>query len=332
MKYEGKSSEERMIKEKTKITVAHKKRRNKIHNKLDRQSNKELFLMALPSLIKLLIFSYLPMIWLIIAFQFYMPPPYGILWSPLVGFDNFMYLFKSSVIVRIVQNAIVLNLLSIFCGTVVSVLLGLLVYEIQKKWMVKVSQVLMIFPFFVSWPLVGALLEALLNDTGMITTLLSKLFGKTIYFYDEPRYWPWILTASSVWKSAGVSIIVYYATLMGMDTEISEAADIDGAGRWKKIWYLHLPYLKQMVVINIIMSSANILRVDFNMVYFLTKNSPILYPTTDVIETYMFRALRTNGDFSISTATGLVQGVAGLILSYIANLIARKVERSAAIF
>lgn len=309
-----------------------RKRKIKKAMRLDSKSNRDLFLMALPALIKLLLFSYLPMVWLIIAFQFYLPPPYGIIWSPFVGFQNFSFLFRSSVLWRIVRNAIVLNLLNIAFGTIFSVGLGLLMYEVSKKWFVKVSQVLLIFPFFVSWPLVGALLNSIIGEIGMLTKFIESITGETILFYQSPQYWWTILTISSVWKNAGVSIIVYYATLMGMDSEVLEAANIDGAGRWKKIWYISLPYLKLMILLNIIMSSANILRIDFNMVYFLTNNATQLYPTTDVLETYMFRALRTNGDYSISTATGLAQGVAGLILSFFTNWVARSVDRAAAIY
>ena len=117
---------------------------------------------------------------------------------------------------------------------------------------------------------------------------------------------------------------VYYAILLGVDREIYEAAEMDGAGRFRTMWSISLPYLRQMIVLNIIMSSANILRIDFNMVYFLTENKSALYPTTDVIETYMFRILRTEGDVSVTAATGMVQGVVGLVLTLALNFFSKK--------
>ncbi|MGN1098844.1 MAG: ABC transporter permease subunit [Christensenellales bacterium] len=171
-----------------------------------------------------------------------------------------------------------------------------------------------------------------MGDKGFITTQILNSTGEYIDFYKKPEAWKAILVVAGIWKNAGVSVIVYYATLMAIDNEIMEAAEIDGAGRWKKMFYISLPHLRLMIILNIIMSSANILRYDFSMVYFLTNNSPILYKTTDTLETYMFRALRTNGDFSIGTATGLAQGVAGLILSYFTNKLAKKVDKAAAIY
>ena len=139
-----------------------------------------------------------------------------------------------------------------------------------------------------------------------------------------PELWRVIMTFVNVWKVSGLSAVVYYAILIGVDRESYEAAEMDGAGKFRTMWSISLPYLKQMVILNIIMSSVNVLRIDFNMIYFVTNNSATLYPTTDVIETYMFRALRTEGDISVAAATGLIQGVVGLILTLLLNWLSKR--------
>lgn len=302
---------------------ARKKNRFK-HSALDRRKSRQLLIMCIPSILKVFIFSYLPMIGLVMAFQFYIPRR-GLFNSPFVGFENFSYLLKSSIATRLITNSIVFNLLFIITTTIVSLLLGLFLFQISSKIFVKVSQVIIIFPYFLSWPLVGVLLSALLgSQTGIITNALQNTFGIRIDFYAKPDLWRMILTVVDVWKISGLSAVVFFAVLLGVDKEIYEAADIDGCGKFRKMWSISMPYLKQMIVVNTLMSSANILRMDFNMVYFLTNNSPTLYPKTDVIETYMFRALRTEGDFSIATATGLIQGVVGLVLTLILNALSKR--------
>ncbi|MBR2968688.1 MAG: sugar ABC transporter permease [Clostridia bacterium] len=291
-----------------------------------KKENFQLWLLCLPGIVKVLIFSYIPFVWLVMAFQFYIPRR-GLFGSTWVGFQNFDYLLKSSVANRIVTNSIAINLLSIVFCTAVSVLLGLCLFEINKKWFLKISQTVVIFPYFVSWPLVGILVSSFLSErTGMITSIFD-IFGDRPDFYSEPNVWWGIITFSNVWKTAGLSAVTYYAVLMGVDRQMYEAAEIDGAGRFRRMWNISMPALKLMIILNIIMSSANILRVDFNMVYYVTNNAAALYSKTDVIETYMFRALRTEGDYSIGTATGLLQALVGFVLTLGVNWLSKKLSK-----
>lgn len=300
--------------------------RRKKRTGMQKSEDRQLLLLCLPAIIKVFIFSYLPLIGLIMAFEFFIPRR-GLFYSPWVGFENFAYLLRSSIASRLITNAVVINLLCTAFGTVFSILLGLFLFEVANKTFLKIAQTVVIFPYFISWPLAGTLLGAFLGeDTGMLTTMLNSMFGADIDFYSDPSYWWTIITVCSVWKNAGLSAVVYYAILTGTDRSMYEAAAMDGAGRFKQMWYISLANLKLMVVLNIIMSSANILKVDFNMVYFLTNNAAALYSKTDVIETYMYRALRTEGDYSIGTATGLVQGVVGLVLTIITNKICAKIS------
>ncbi|MBQ7164783.1 MAG: sugar ABC transporter permease [Clostridia bacterium] len=290
-----------------------------------KRENLQLWILCIPGILKVLVFSYIPFMWLLMAFQFYIPRR-GLFGSTWVGFRNFEYLIKSSVATRIITNSIVINVLGIVFGTVVAVILGLFLFEISKKWFLKISQTVVIFPYFVSWPLVGILVSAFLSErTGMLTSIID-LFGTRPDFYSEPDVWWGIITFCNVWKNAGLSAVTYYAVLMGVDRELYEAAEIDGAGRFGRMFSISMPALKLMIVLNVIMSSANILRVDFNMVYYVTNNAAALYSKTDVIETYMFRALRTEGDYSIGTATGLLQALVGFFLTLAVNWISKKLS------
>ena len=291
----------------------------------ERRESRELFLLCLPAMLKVFVFSYLPFIGLIMAFQNYVPRR-GIFGSAFIGLDNFKFLFTSNIATRLIVNAVSINLFCILFGTLFSLLLGLFLQQVGSKLFLRLTQTVLIFPYFVSWPLVGVLVQAFLSDrTGMITNLLYTLTGNRVDFYNLPNYWHGIITFTSVWKTAGLSAVVYYALLMGVDKALYEAAAIDGAGRFRSMWHVSLPALKLYTVLNLITFSANILRIDLNMVYFVTNNSATLYPKTDVIETYMFRALRTDGRFSISMATGLIQAVVGCALTVGVNYLSKRV-------
>ena len=294
---------------------------------LEKREQGQFWLLCLPAILKVVIFSYIPLVWIIISFQFYIPRR-GLFYSEWVGLQNFGYLLKSSIASRLFINTIAIKVLTTVFGTVVSIILGLFLFEIVHKYFLKISQTVLIFPYFVTWPLVGVLVKSFLSErTGMLTGIVD-IFGPRPDFYADPTLWWGIITFCSVWKTAGLSAVTYYAVLTGVDREIYEAAEIDGASKFNCMWYISLPSLKLMVVLNLIMSSANVLKLDFNMIYYVTDNAAALYSSTDVIETYMFRALRTEGDYSISTAVGLFQGVVGLILTIIANKVSKKVSET----
>ena len=300
-------------------------------NQLTKRSSRELLLITLPALIKVFIFSYIPMVGIVIAFQHYVPRK-GFFWSEFIGLQNFEYLIKSADFTVILRNSVVMNLLFIVFGTLVSMLLGLFMYEVTSKAFLKTTQTIFFFPYFIAWPIVGTILEAILGETGMMTKLIEMTSGQMIDFYSEPKYWWAIMTIVNVWKGAGVSAVTNYAVLTGCDRTMYEAADIDGAGTFQKMFFLSLPALKNMIVVGIIMNSANILRFDFGMAWFLTGTHSSLQPSTDVIETYMYRALRFNGDYAASAAVGFLQGVVGIVLSVITNMIARRFSRESSLF
>ncbi len=304
-----------------------KKRRSRLYKQADRQ----LLIMCIPAFLKMLIFSYIPLVGIWMAFVNYIPRR-GIFGSEFVGFKNFEYLFKSVDFKRIMVNTISYNLIFMFTGLVVSVLLALLVFEIKKRAALKVFQTAYFLPYFISWILVALILQALIDGNGLITALVKNLTGKEVNYYMQPSAWRWILPVINIWKGAGVSAIIYYATLMNCDVCLYEAAELDGANRVQKMIHISIPHLRTMMCVNTIMSGANILRSDLGLFYFTTKDIANLYEATDVIDTYIWRILRKAGEYKIGTAVGLVQGAIGLVFTVIANWIVRKIDVQSALY
>lgn len=310
-----------------KSAIARSERKN--HRKAQRRDNAELSALCFPGILKVLLFSYIPYVWLLIAFENYKPKR-GVFGSPFVGFKNFEVLFTSPEIANMIRNGIVINLLCIVFSTIISVLLGLFLFEITKKLFLKFSQTVVIFPYFVSWPLVAVIVASVLgNQTGFIANIYEKLVGSEMNAYSNPALWWPIITFLYCWKTCGLSAVTYYAVLMGTDKSIYEAAELDGASTFKTMFHVSLPALKLMIILNVIMSSANILRTDFNMIYYVTQDKAALLSTTNVIETWMYRALRGSGaSYEVTTAVGLIQAIVGFVLTLIVNKASKKIGKT----
>ena len=288
--------------------------------------------MCLPTLLKTFIFAYIPMVGIIMAFEYYRPAT-GLL-SEWVGFENFSYIFKSADAKIIFSNTIIYNLLFIVTGLIVALILALFMFEMKSRKLLKMSQMFMFFPFFVSWILAGTLVTSLIGTEGLYTNTLKTLFGIDIAFYSEPKYWRFILVFVNIWKNAGVSAVVYYATLLNIDNEILEAAEMDGAGRFCRMFYILMPQITTMALVNTIMNCSNILRADFGLFYYVTRGPVVdLVEKCEVIDTYIYKALLNGrGQYGIGTAVGLLQGVVGLVLTYISNRISRCIDADARLF
>jgi len=294
--------------------------------------NWELSLLALPGLLIVFVFAYIPMPGIILAFKRFSSIK-GIFGSPWVGFYNFKFLFMSDTIARITVNTVVMNLLFILTSAIFAIVLALLLFEVAKPSLIKVYQTIMIFPNFLSWVVVSFMFYTIMSSQfGMLNMLLKALGLNTVDWYSSPQYWPFILIVTNLWKGGGVGCLLYFATLMGIDMELFEAARIDGATKLQMIRYISLPLLIPMATILIIMNIGNIIRADFGMFYNLTMNIPALYSTTDVIDTFVFRALRSLGDQGMAAAAGLYQSVVGFILIVAANSAVKKINPENSLF
>ncbi|MCI8922658.1 MAG: sugar ABC transporter permease [Lachnospiraceae bacterium] len=298
----------------------------------DLKHNKFLLLMLLPGILFFVVFAYLPMIGIVIAFQDFSAAK-GILGSKFVGFENFRFFLGSPDSFRVTFNTLFLNVLFILSSMVVSILIALMLSEVNNKWFKKGTQSLVILPHFISWAVIGLLAEAFLSsDTGFINRTLQSMGLEQISFYKDAAIWPGILTFLNIWQGAGFGSIVYLAAITGIDQEIYEAARIDGSTKLQSIWYITLPLLRSTAVLLLIMSVGKIFNGNFGMIYALVGGNTLLYPTTDIIDTYVYRQLMELGDLGMSSAVGLYQSVLGFIMVNIANWVTRKLSPDSAIF
>lgn len=295
------------------------------------RKNKELFLLTIPGVLFIFIFNYIPLYGLVLPFKDYQFD-LGFWKSPWVGFENFKFLFTSDDALRITRNTIVLNALFIVVLLLFSIFFALILYEMSRKF-VKLYQTVMFFPFFLSWVVVSYVFLALLDmDHGLVNMLLQKLHIEPVLWYNEASYWPSLLVSANTWKNVGYYTIIYYTGLLGIDSELFDAADIDGANKWHKIKNISLPMLKPLITLLLLLQIGKIFYGNFDLFYNLTRDSSLLYSTTDVIDTYVYRSLKGVGDLGMSSAAGAYQSVVGFILVIVTNWIIRRYDRENALF
>ena len=291
-----------------------------------------LLLMALPGILFLLVFAYLPMIGLVIAFKDYRFAD-GILGSQWVGFQNFKFLFGTDITWRITRNTLMMNTLFIVVNTVGSLAIALLLNEIYHTWVSKYYQTMLFFPFFVSWVIVSYFVFGFLNaNNGLVNRFLEAVGLDRIIWYRSPQYWPIILTLTNFWKGVGFGSIIYLAAMMAISTEYYEAAKIDGASKWQQIRSITLPLIRPVVIILVLLSIGHIFNADFGLFFFVPRNTPMLYSTTDVIDTFVYRSLIELGNISMAAAAGFYQSVVGLVMVVLANWLVRRVNSEEALF
>ena len=299
--------------------------------------NKFSYLIALPAIIYTFIFSYMTYPYLVLAFQRY-DYRNTTIWQILfngqwVGIDNFKFFFTSQNAFRVTYNTLFLNILFILTGTVMSVLLALFLNELRCRAFVKCTQSIMLFPNYLSWVVVGYMLMSLFStEYGLVNQALEFFGLDPVNWYAEPGVWPGILVLMRIWKGAGMNAIIFLAAITGMDFSFNEAAAIDGATRFQIVCKITLPLLMPTIVIMTLLSLGKIMYGDFGMIYALVGDNGMLYSTTDIIDTYVFRALRQVGDVSQSTAIGLFQSVIGFFMVYGSNWLARKFYPDGALY
>jgi putative aldouronate transport system permease protein len=293
--------------------------------------NKELFMMSLPAILYKLIFNYLPMIGLVIAFKQYRYD-LGIWGSEWIGFKNFAFFFKSDAALTVTRNTILYNISFILLTLVCALTFAILLNEISRRW-IKVHQTILFLPYFLSWVVVGYVVFGFLDHkNGFMNVILQSFGDQPIKWYEQAKYWPFIIVLTQIWKGVGFSTLIYYAGILSIDSSYYEAAKIDGASKWQMIRHITIPLLTPLVVILLIVAIGSIFRADFGLFYFIPNDTSFLYNATDVIDTYVYRSLRVVGDIGMSTAIGLYQSVVGFILVLVSNWVIKKINSDNALW
>lgn len=302
----------------------------KIQGSLGRQF--QIFSLAIPAVVLIFVFCYLPMIGIIIAFKDFKfaQGVFGSAWS---GFRNFEFFFRSNDALRVIRNTLSYNIVFILLGMLLSVSFALFVAFIRKHFITRFYQSAMILPNLMSWVVVAYISLILLNyDNGMLNRVL-QWFGKdAISWYSEPKYWPFIISISHFWKTTGYSCLVYYASIIAIDESLYEAARIDGATTGQCIRNITIPLISNTLAVLLILSVGNIFSGDFGLFYQMPQNSGHLVEVTDIINTYTFRTLMVTGNPGVAAAVGLMQSTMGFILVCLTNFIVKKIDSDNAMF
>ncbi|WP_391572622.1 ABC transporter permease [Cohnella sp.] len=292
-----------------------------------------LLLMMVPGLAYLLINNYMPMFGLLIAFKDFNFTK-GLLGSDWIGLRNFEYLFKTQDAYIITRNTILYNFAFILLNTVFAVGIAIALNEIRSRFLSRFYQSVLLLPHLISMVIVSYLAYSLLSmETGFINKTVLPLLGiEEISWYSESRYWPFILTIISLWKGAGFLCVIYLAAIVGIDPEYYEAATLDGATKWQQIRSITLPLLSPIIIMMTLLAIGKIFYSDFGLFYQVPLGSGALNDTTQVIDTYVYRALMNLGDIGMSSAAGLYQSIVGFVLVLLSNYAVRKFNKDSALF
>lgn len=290
-------------------------------------------MMMLPGTIWLILLRYLPMGGIVIAFQDYRPhPPNPTLWnniihSDFVGLNNFRFIFATDRAWIMIRNTLGYNAVFIILTTVLAVAIAICLSELRRKFVAKLYQTLMFFPFFISWVVAGYFVFAFLDPTfGLLSDVRN--------WYFDPTGWPAILTSAHLWKALGFNSIIYLAAISSIDQGMYEAAAIDGASKWRQVWAITIPTIKPMIIILFILAVGRIFNADFGLFWNIPQNSGPLQGVTEVIDTYVFRVMQSNiaGAMGMATAAGLFQNVIGFICIMATNTLVRRFDKDNALF
>ena len=277
----------------------------------------------------------------VIAFKNYRARPgRSFLWSLIhnsdwVGFENFQFLFKSSYFETMLRNTLVYNTIFIVLGVVIPVALAIMISQLYSKKLAKTCQTMMFLPHFLSWVVIGYFVYAFLaTDAGLVnnTAKLLNIGNPKHQWYQDVGFWTWFLVFLNVWKTMGYNMVVYMATISGIDSQMYEAALIDGASKWQQTKYITIPTLLPIISIMFIMAVGNIFRSDFGLFYQATRNSGSLTSITQTIDVYVYKALLERPNINLSSAAALLQSVCGCLTIVVANIVVKKIDPEAGLF
>jgi len=290
------------------------------------------YLLLLPAVIYVFVFGYSTYPYMIISFQDFNYAK-GVFGSDFIGFKNLDFFLRSTNARTVVFNTLYLNMLFLVTSTIMSLLLAIMLNELRVRWFVRSSQTFMLFPYYLSWVVISYMLMAMFSGkNGLLNQILQAVGLKPIQWYTQPGLWPGILSAMRIWKGAGMNAVIYLAAITGIDESIYESAVIDGASRAKRIAYITIPLIMPTVSIMTLLSIGRIMYGDFGMIYALIGDNGVLYPTTDIIDTYVFRVLRQTGNPSQAMAIGLFQSVIGFGMVFGSNALVRRFFGDGALF
>ena len=292
-----------------------------------------LYLMMLPALLYLLINNYIPMAGMVIAFK-KLNFAKGIWASPWSGLKNFKFLFASKDAWIITRNTLLYNVAFILVNMVVGIAIAILITEVRNTKLKKIYQSAILLPFLMSMVILSYIVYALLSaENGLVNNSILPLFHiDPIQWYQKPKYWPAVLIIANCWKGVGYGCLIYIASLIGIDPSFYEAARLDGASKWQEITKITLPSLVPTIITLLLLSIGRIFYSDFGLFYQVPMNSGVLFPTTNVIDTYVYRALIEQGNISMSSAAGVYQSLVGFCVVMLSNWIVRRVDKDQALF
>lgn len=292
-----------------------------------------MWLIAAPGIVYLFINNYIPMFGIFLAFKDYKYTR-GIFGSAWCGFDNFEFLFRTSDAWIMTRNTLLYNLSFIVIGTIAAIFIAILLTELGERIRAKFFQASLLLPNLLSWVVIGVMSFAFFNaDSGFLdNTVLPALGLQPISFYSDTKYWPLILLLVYLWKNTGYTCIIYMASIAGISREIYESAQLDGASKLQQIFRITLPMLKPTVIITTLMSVGRVFFSDFGLFYQVPQNAGKLFPVTQTIDTYVYRALMESNNISMAAAAALFQSVMGFLLVIGANALVRKIDRDNALF
>ena len=292
-----------------------------------------LYLMMLPALLYLLINNYIPMAGMVIAFK-KLNFAKGIWASPWAGLKNFKFLFASRDAWVITRNTLLYNVAFILVNMVIGIAIAILITEVKNIKLKKQYQSAILLPFLMSMVILSYIVYALLSaENGLVNNSILPLFHMDpIQWYQKPKYWPAILIIANCWKGVGYGCLIYIASLIGIDPSFYEAARLDGASKWQEITKITLPSLVPTIITLLLLSIGRIFYSDFGLFYQVPMNSGVLVSTTNVIDTYVYRALIEQGNISMSSAAGVYQSLVGFCVVMLSNWIVRKVDKDQALF
>ena len=292
-----------------------------------------IYLLALPGIIYKICNNYLPMFGIVIAFK-KLNFAKGILASPWCGLKNFEFLFKSSTAFTMIRNTICYNVLWLILGHVLAIASAILLNEITNRFRARFYQSVILLPYLMSWVVVSYLVFAFLSaDTGMFNNSILKPLGiAPVNWYSESKYWPFILTFVNHWKNNGYTMIVYFASIVGISQDYYEAAMLDGATKWQQIKHITIPQLVPTIITLMILSVGRIFASDFGLFYQIPRNTGALYNATQTIDVYVYNALMQRSDYGMASAASVFQSIVGFLMVMVTNAIVRKVSRENAMF